>query len=50
MKYAWASVAIASFGVNGYNGFEEFYLTNQMTLLSEIDFALEAADQLEQEI
>ena len=50
MKYAWGAVAIACGGVNAMSRFEQMYLSPEMTLINEIDFALEAANEFEQTI
>ena len=50
MKYAWGAVAIACGGVNAMSRFEQMYLRPEMTLINEIDFALEAANEFEQTI
>ena len=48
MKCAWVSVATAFMGVQAYNEFDRFLLREkEMTLLSEIDIALEAAEKLQ---
>ena len=45
MKCAWVSVATAFMGVQAYNEFDRFLLREkEMTLLDEIDIALEAAE------